>query len=111
MEPAFIQDELNSNQSPYTRFYLTLKACKLKPGQMVDHLKSRPIVSCPGSLLYGLGVWVDRKLQEVAQKTISYLKNMLELKKQLLDLHNPRKPVSSPLMLCPCTPTFQHTWH
>ena len=89
MECAFIQDKLNSNQSPYAQFYLTLKAHKLKLGQMVDHLKSCPIVSCSGSLLHGLGVWVDRKLQEVTQKTISYLKNMLELKQQLLNLHLP----------------------
>ena len=89
MEHAFIWDELNANQSPYTCFYLTLKAHKLKPGQNVDSLKSHPIVSCPGSLLHGLGVQVDRKLQEVAQKTISCFKNMLELKQQLLDLHLP----------------------
>ena len=88
MERAFIRDELKSNQSPYACFYLTLKAHKLKPGQTVDHLKSHPIVSCPGSLLHGLGVWVDRKLQEVAQKTVSCFKNTLELKK-LLELHLP----------------------
>ena len=74
---------------PYTCFYLTLKAHKLKLGQTVDHLKSCPIISCPGSLLHGLGVWVDRKLQEVTKKTVSYLKNTLELKNQLLDLHLP----------------------
>ena len=89
MERAFIREELKSNQSPYVCFYLTLKAHKLKLGQMVDHLKSHPIVSCSGSLLHGLGVWVDRKLQEVAQKTVSYSKNTLELKKQLLELHLP----------------------
>ena len=89
MERAFLRKKLKSNLSPYTRFYLTLKAHKLKPGQTVDHLKSRPIVSCPGSLLHGLGVWVDRKLQEVAQKTVSYFKNTLELKKQLVDLNLP----------------------
>ena len=90
MEHAFLHKKLKSNQSPYARFYLTLKAHKLKPGQTVDHLKSRPIVSCPGSLLHGLGVWVDRKLQEVAQRIVSYFKNTLELKKELLDLNLPR---------------------
>ena len=89
MECAFIREELKSNQSPFARFYLTLKAQKLKPGQTVDQLKSRPIVSCPGCLLHGHGVWVDRKLQEVAQRTISYFKNTLELKKKLLELHLP----------------------
>ena len=86
MERAFLCRKLKTNQSPYAQFYLTLKAHKLKPGQMVDQLKSRPILSCPGSLLHGLGVWVDCKLQEVAQRTASYFKNMLQLKKQLLDL-------------------------
>ena len=90
MERAFLCKKLKSNQSPYARFYLTLKAHKLKPGQTVDNLKSRPIVSCPGSLLHGLGVWVDRKLQEVAQRIVSYFKNTLELKKELLNLNLPR---------------------
>ena len=90
MECAFLRKKLKSNQSPYARFYLTLKAHKLKPGQTVDDLKSRPIVSCPDSLLHGLGVWVDRKLQEVAQRIVSYFKNTLELKKELLNLNLPR---------------------
>ena len=55
----------------------------------MDHLKSRPIVSCPGSLLHGLGIWVDRKLQDVAKTTISYFKNSLELKEQLTQLNLP----------------------
>ena len=67
MERAFIREEVKSNQSLFARFYLTLQAHKLKPGQTVDQLKSRPIVSCPGSLLHGIGVWVDRKVKEVAQ--------------------------------------------
>ena len=56
MERAFLCKKLKSNQSLYARFYLTLKAHKLKPGQTVDQLKSRPIVSCPGSFFHGLGV-------------------------------------------------------
>ena len=93
LERAFLRKELKSNQSPYARFYLTLKAHQLKPGQTVNQLKSRPIVSGPGSLLHGRGVWVDRKLQEVAQNTISYFKNTLELKKQLLDLNLPTNTI------------------
>ena len=42
MERAFIREELKANHSPFARFYLTLKAHKLKPGQTVDQLKSRP---------------------------------------------------------------------
>ena len=89
MERAFIREKLDSNKAPYTRFYLTLKAHKLNPGQTVDHLKSRPIVSCPRSLLHGLGVWVDRKLQEVAKNAISYFKNSLDLKEQLTQIYLP----------------------
>ena len=85
----YLTFKIKLNQSPYAQFYLTFKTHKLKSGQTVDHLKSCPIVSCPGSLLHGLGVWVDRKLQEVMQKTISYFKNLLELKKQLLNLQLP----------------------
>ena len=87
---TFLRKKLKSNQSPYAQFYLTLKAHKLKTGQTVDDLKSRPIVSCPGSLLHGLGVWIDRKLQEVAQRIVSYFKNTLEFKKELLNLNLPR---------------------
>ena len=89
MEQAFIRNKLDSNKAPYARFYLTLKAHKLKPGEKVDHLKSRLFVSCPGSLLHGLGVWVDRKLQEIAKTMISYFKNSLALKEQLLQLNLP----------------------
>ena len=81
MECTYIQDELSTNTSPFARFYLTQKAHKLKTGQTVDNLQSCPIISCPASHQHGLGVWVDCKLQEVAQKTISYFKNSLELKK------------------------------
>ena len=40
MECAFIREELKLNQSPFARVYLTLKAHKLKPGQMDDQFKS-----------------------------------------------------------------------
>ena len=89
MERAFIREKLYENKAPYARFFSTLKAHKLKPGQTVDHQKSRPIVSCPGSLLHGLGIWVDRKLQEVAKSTISYFKKSIKLKEQLLKLNLP----------------------
>ena len=90
MERAFFREELKSNQPRYAHFYLTLKAHKLKPGQMVDHMKRSPIISCPGSLLHGLGLWVDHKLQEVGQKnSIRLLKKTWNEKKQLLELHLP----------------------
>lgn len=89
MERLFLRDNLASNSSPFARFYLTLKAHKLKPGENVDHLKSRPIVSCPGSLLYPLGTWVDRHLQTLSVQQPSSFKNSFELRQMLLQLHLP----------------------
>ena len=89
MERSFIRHGLKHNKSPFARFYLTLKAHKLKPGQDVRHLKSRPIVSCPGSLLHHLGIWVDRKLQVVAQKQQSYFRNSFALRQQLANTFCP----------------------
>ena len=65
MEQAFLKQGLEQNKKAFAGFYLTLKAHKLKPGQNVTHLKSRPIVTCPGSLLHPLGIWTDRKLQSL----------------------------------------------
>ena len=56
MEHAFLKQGLEQNKKAFAGFYLTLKAHKLKPGQNVTHLKSRPIVTCPGSLLHPLGI-------------------------------------------------------
>ena len=65
-------------------FYLTIKIHKTP-------WTTRPIVSCSGSLLYSLGVWVDMHLQKVATTRKTYLKNSLQLKNFLIDLgHLPR---------------------
>ena len=71
----------------------------------MDDLKSQNIISCPGSLLHGLGVWADHKLQEVTQKTISNFRNSLELKKQPHCCISHQMTTFSPLMLSQCTPT------
>ena len=55
----------------------------MKPGQNVTHLKSRLIVTCPGSLLHPLGIWIDRKLQVIAKQQESYFRNSFELRQQL----------------------------
>ena len=75
MERAFLKQVLESNKKTCAGFYLTLKAHKLKPGQNVTHLKSRPIVACPGSLLHPLVIWIDRKLQTLAKQQESYFRN------------------------------------
>ena len=83
MECAFLKQGLENNKKAFAGFYLTLKAHKLKPGQNVTHLKSRPIVTCPGSLLHPLGIWIDRKLQTLAKQQESYFQNSYELRQQL----------------------------
>ena len=83
MERAFLKQGLENNKKAFAGFYLTLKAHKLKPGQNVTHLKSRPIVACPGSLLHPLGIWIDRKLQVIAKQQDSYFRNSFELRQQL----------------------------
>ena len=83
MERAFLKQSLDKNKKAFAGFYLTLKAHKLKPGQNVSHLKSRPIVACPGSLLHPLGIWIDRKLQSIAKQQESYFRNSFELRQQL----------------------------
>ena len=47
------------------------------------HLKSRPIVACPGSLLHPLGIWTDRKLQTLAKQQVSYFRNSFDLRQEL----------------------------
>ena len=81
-ESTFLLHHLNANKYPFPTFYLTMKVHKTP-------LKSRPIVSCSGSLLWALGVWVDSKLQTVAKHQRSYFKSSFELKQQLTQLELP----------------------
>ena len=83
MEPPFLKQDLEQNKKAFAGFYLTLKAHKLKPGQNVTHLKSRPIVTCHGSLLHPLGIWTDRKLQTLAKQQVSYFRNSYDLRQDL----------------------------
>ena len=80
---AFLKRGLDNNKKAFPGFYLTLKAHKLKQGQNVTHLKSRPIVACPGCLLHPLGIWIDRKLQAIAKQQESYFHTSFELRQQL----------------------------
>ena len=89
MERAFLKQGLEQNKKAFTGFYLTLKAHKLKPGQNVTHLKSRPIVSCPGSLIHPLGIWTDCKLQSLAKQQVSYFCNSYDLRQDLCSTQYP----------------------
>ena len=83
----FLRWHLNHNKKPFPSFYTTMKVHK--EGQ----LKTRPIVSCSGSLLFALGIWIDRKLQTIAKQQRSYFKNSKQLKDLLLQLDLPPNSV------------------
>ena len=89
MERAFIKQGLEQNKKAFAGFYLTLKAHKLKPGQNVTHLKSRPIVTCPGGLLHPLGIKTDPKLQSLAKQQVTYFFNSYDLRQDLCSTQYP----------------------
>ncbi len=67
----------------FPHFYITAKVHK-------KELKTRPIVSNSGSLLEGLGKWIDRKLQPFGQATPSFIKSSADLLEQARN--EPRAP-------------------
>jgi hypothetical protein len=81
-ERKFLQRHSAECLDPFPYFYLTMKVHKTP-------LKTRPIVSCSGSLLFALGIWIDDKLQPVARRQKSYFKSSYVLKQQLLALDLP----------------------
>ena len=81
-ERRYINKETSACVDPFPYFYLTMKVHKTP-------LKTRPIVSCSGSLLYSLGIWVDDKLQKVARTQKAYFKSSFDLKNELTGLQLP----------------------
>ena len=81
-ELKFLRYHLRHNKTPFPVFYATMKVHKAS-------LKTRPIVSCSGSLLHPIGVWVDRMLQQVAQRQQSFFKSSFALKTELVNLQVP----------------------
>ena len=102
MERAFLKQGLDNNKKAFAGFYLTLKAHKLKPGQNVTHLKSRPIAACPGSLLHPLGIWIDRKLQVIARQQESYFRTVSNYVNNYVPPHIQQMPNSSLRMQYQC---------
>ena len=106
MERRFIGASISGNQSPHSIFYATMKVHK-------SPLKTRPIVSCSGSLLENLGVWVDRKLQPFLPLFESYFKSSKILKEELMNLDlppNARLFTSDAVSMYTCIPT-EHALH
>lgn len=62
--------------------YLTMKVHKTP-------LKTRPIVSCSGTIFAQLGKWVDQQLQPIAQAQPSYIKSSFDFRDELLKLDIP----------------------
>ena len=81
-EKIFLQCWSDDNTDAFPYFYLLMKVHK-------PVLSSRPIVSCSGSLLYALGVWVDIKLQDIAAQQPTFFKSSFDLKEELIQLHVP----------------------
>jgi hypothetical protein len=72
----------NDDDDPFPVLYGTIKIHKTP-------WSTRPIVSCSGSLLHPLGIWVDRKLQPIARAQRSFFSSSFELKNQLTALRLP----------------------
>jgi hypothetical protein len=83
MEKRFLEKLIRENENPWATFYLTMKVHK-------SPWKTRPIVSGSGTLLFGLGIWVDSQLQKTLKQQKSFFKSSLDLKKLLLTLDLPR---------------------
>jgi hypothetical protein len=82
-ELKFIRSALTDKKiDAISTFYLLMKVHKTP-------LKTRPIVSCSGTLLYYLGIWVDDKLQRVAKNQRSYFKSSFDLKDDITSLKLP----------------------
>ena len=75
-ELAYLCSHFHPSEKKLPVFYLTIKAHK-------EPWATRPIVSCSGSLLYSIGVWVDLHLQKIATIQPSYIKSSKELKNSL----------------------------
>jgi len=81
-EKRFLRHHLKTNEEPFPVFYLLMKVHKLP-------LKTQPIVSCIGSLLHPLGVWIDRKMQVIAKKQKSFFGSSFVLKEELVKMELP----------------------
>ena len=71
-ELRYLNHHFDPKEAKLPVFYLTIKKHKTP-------WTTRPIVSCSGSLLYHLGVWVDLHLQKVATTQPSYIESSKDL--------------------------------
>jgi hypothetical protein len=84
----YLTRSTNEPTDLFPKFYITAKVHKYP-------WKTRPIVSVSGSLLHGLGRWIDRILQPFAQNSKAFIKSSFQLKQQLFQ--QPQLPISARL--------------
>jgi hypothetical protein len=84
LDPADIKYLLRTTTTtdPYPKFYITAKVHKTP-------WSTRPIVSVSGSLLEGLGKYVDKILQPFSQSTIASIQSSTALKDYLMTINQP----------------------
>jgi hypothetical protein len=80
-DAQFIQRSLTVEE-PLCEFYILAKIHK-------EPWATRPIISQSGSLLHGLGRWVDQQLQPICAKLATYIKSSFDLKSKILPLTLP----------------------
>ena len=78
-KPSDISAKKKECTDPFPKLYLLMKVHK-------QPLKTRPVVSCSGSLLHPLGVWLDTTLQPIATSLPSFIASSYDLKEALNDL-------------------------
>jgi hypothetical protein len=95
-DATFLERTFNV-EDPFPKFYITAKVHKYP-------WKTRPIVSISGSLLDGLGKWVDKMLQPFTHRIHSYVNSSFRLKEILLAI--PPLPQSARLFTADATSMY-----
>lgn len=75
-DTKFLLRSIDQCEDPFAYFYITAKVHK-------NPWKTRPIVSYPGSLLHGLGRWIDKELQPVCRHLPTYIESSFSYKQKL----------------------------
>ena len=75
----YIRKKTKECTDPFPKLYLLMKVHK-------QPIRTRPVVSCTGSLLHPLGVWLDTALQPIATSLPSFIASSYDLKEALNEL-------------------------